>query len=127
MKLFFIAVGFLMGIGISIAGYVHATQIKVSLCHATGSSSNPWVVIQVDASAQQTHLDDGDKVYSGPVKDNGHPDQKEGDEWCNQTLPNPNPSPTPSPEPKPTTPATTPTEGGEAIPAALPNVGAKGQ
>ena len=60
---------------------------KVNVCHKTNSGANPWVVQEVNANQLQSHLDNGDFLYEGPLKDNGHPDQKAADDWCNANIP----------------------------------------
>lgn len=74
---------------------------KVNVCHQTSSEGNPWVVQEVNANELQSHLDNGDFLYAGPLKENGHPDQKEADEWCEANHPTPSPTPSPSVTPEP--------------------------
>lgn len=62
-------------------------QDKVNLCHKTHSETNPYVVQSVNANEVESHIGNGDFLYNGPLKDNGHPDQKAGDVWCNNNQP----------------------------------------
>jgi hypothetical protein len=68
---------------------VLATQPeKVNVCHQTSSENNPWVAQRINANELQSHLDNGDFLYAGPVKQNGQP-TNDGDEWCEEHAPQP--------------------------------------
>lgn len=62
---------------------------KVNVCHTTDSQENPWNAIEINESALQSHLDHGDFLYEGPVKDNGKPNNGDGqaDQWCENNAP----------------------------------------
>ena len=62
---------------------------KVNICHSTSSEQNPWNAIQVDEDALPAHYEHGDFLYEGPVKDNGKPDNDDGqaDQWCEENAP----------------------------------------
>ncbi|SRR5260221_163813 len=55
---------------------------KVYLCHQTDSETHAWVVQSVNANEVQSHEANGDFLFNGPTKSNGHPDNKLGPEWC---------------------------------------------
>lgn len=102
-----------------------AANDRLPVCHKTSSGVNPWEAQLVDANQLQSHLDNGDFMYTGPVKDNGQP-TSDGNTWCNDnapTTPTPSTSPTvtvtPSIDPSPTaTPSADPT----ATPSAEPTI-----
>lgn len=74
-------------IGMVFFGKAGATyQEKVNICHRTESENNPWNAIRINQSALETHLEHGDFLYEGPVKENGHP-TNDGDEWCEENEP----------------------------------------
>jgi hypothetical protein len=87
-----------------------AESEKVTICHATGSEKNPFVVITVSATAgdldgeffdfdKNGHLDQTGNPLSGHEEDffvEGDIPKSE----CSQ--PSPTPTPTPSPSPSPT-------------------------
>lgn len=88
-KLTILTLGIVLGLMAS--GVAYAVQDEhqhVYLCHKTHSESNPWVVQQVNANEEQSHLDNGDFVYLGDFKDNGHP-VKDAKEWCAGHVPVP--------------------------------------
>ncbi len=75
-------------VGLGIPALVSASPApKTDVCHKTNSKSNPFVVQQVNANQLQSHLSNGDFIYNGPLKTNGHPDQKTGSEWCENNQP----------------------------------------
>ena len=51
--------GLLAGIGLAKVAAAD-TSSKITLCHQTGSASNPWVLITVAQPAATTHLANGD-------------------------------------------------------------------
>lgn len=96
MKKQFLIVALLFGVLLFSVGVVHATgrpadpgkddtpkEEKVLLCHKTKADKNPWVVQEVKANEEQSHLDNGDKLYKGPVDEKG----KGSDAWCNEQNP----------------------------------------
>lgn len=125
MKYLLVALGFLMGIGLAIGGFVHATQPKITICHATSSEENPWVRIVVSENATGGHFENNGTPKAG------HEDDVllQGDVDCpTSPAPQPSPEPSPGPTPEPTpAPNPSPTEGGEATPVTLPQVGADGK
>jgi hypothetical protein len=89
---------------------------KVSICHATGSAANPFVVITVSVSsgdltgalAKSGHFDPNGNPESGHEEDFFVEGKISKDECVRPTpTPTPTPSPTPSPSPAPT-PSPTP-------------------
>jgi hypothetical protein len=79
-----------LALGVAMPAVVSAKNDKpekVNLCHQTGSEKNPFVVQSVNANQVESHLGNGDFLYNGPLKDNGHPDQKAGKEWCENNQP----------------------------------------
>lgn len=67
---------------------------KVNICHETSSEQNPWQAIQVAEQGWNGHSGhDDDFVYAGPTKENGKPDNKDGnaDEWCAGHVPTEDP------------------------------------
>ncbi len=42
------------------ASLAHAGQTRVTLCHATSSATNPYVLIKVAEPAYATHIEHGD-------------------------------------------------------------------
>jgi len=44
---------------------VNASEPKVTICHHTGSETNPLVMIEVSASALPAHLAHGDQSVDG--------------------------------------------------------------
>lgn len=80
---------------------------KRNICHKTSSPTHPWEAIRIDEASWPTHQTHGDFNYSGPLKQNGHPDDAHGadDTWCGQNSP----EPPESPPNTPTTPQTTDT------------------
>ncbi|HYK08618.1 MAG TPA: hypothetical protein VEW42_03935 [Candidatus Eisenbacteria bacterium] len=76
---------------------VSANNDKVNVCHLTGSQTNPFVAQSINANELQSHLDNGDFLYNGPLH-NALPDNKGGvaDDWCNNNIPS---AVTPSPSP----------------------------
>lgn len=82
---------------------VFATQNpKVNICHQTESENHPYNAIRVDDDGHWNGHDEheGDFLYEGPVRENGHP-TRNGDEWCEENVPEEEPTPTPSPTPEP--------------------------
>ncbi len=49
---------------------------KVTICHATGSSTNPWVVITVSEKSWPAHQAHGDKLWDGTSCDDSNPPTK---------------------------------------------------
>jgi len=94
---------------------------KTDLCHNTGSGSNPWVVQSVNANEVQSHIANGDFLYQGPYKSNGHPDNQDNADgiWCQQHSGTPSPTATATPTPTPT-PEDCHGEGEKACPTATP-------
>jgi hypothetical protein len=45
------------------ARQAEAKRTKTRICHQTGSSSNPWVVIDVSTAAYDAHIAHGDQPY----------------------------------------------------------------
>lgn len=84
---------------------------KDNVCHNTSSGTNPWVAQQVNANQLQSHLDNGDFLYLGPVDNDGKfIDKETGDQWCKDNVPTATPTPTPSASPTPdVSPTVTPT------------------
>lgn len=132
MKYLLIAVGFVMGVTLAIFGYVHASQDKVTICHATSSETNPWVRIVVSPNAIGGHFDnpgtpkaghEDDVLLQGDVACPGEPSPSPSTSPTASSTPSPSVSPEPSHSPEPT-----PTEGGDLthVPQTLPEVGASG-
>jgi hypothetical protein len=75
---------------------------KVYVCHATGSESNPYEVVEVDKDAwdehESAHSDhEDDFLYEGSAEN-----PKDDEEWCeNPTTPTATPTPTVSVTPTP--------------------------
>lgn len=61
-------------------------ETKVNICHKTESPGNPWNAIRINENALGEHFGHGDFLYEGPVKGNGHPENKDkaGDVWCGE-------------------------------------------
>jgi len=75
-------------VGLAIPAVASANPAaKTDVCHKTHSQTNPFVPQRVNANQLQSHLDNGDFLYYGPLKANGHPDQKTGSEWCENNQP----------------------------------------
>lgn len=53
---------------------------KVNLCHKTSSEENPWVVQEVSANEEQSHLDNGDFLYQGEFGIH----TQEARDWCSE-------------------------------------------
>jgi outer membrane biosynthesis protein TonB len=110
---------------IALIGPALATQPdpehKVQLCHRTASDTNPYVLIEVDEAAVDTHLHNG---QGHPAKENpdGSPRNDylyvKGEAECEPGDPEePEVTPTPTPEVTPTpTPEVTPTPTPEVTP-----------
>lgn len=94
---------------------------KVNVCHKTGSENNPWITQQVNANELQSHLDNGDFLYNGPVNpQNGQP-TNDGDQWCEDNIPQASPSPSPSPAVSPS-PSPLPSTSPDPSPTPSPSV-----
>lgn len=65
----------------------YSDATKMNICHKTASSTNPWEATRIDASSWTTHQGHGDFLYTGPTKPNGHPQQPDGDTWCEDHAP----------------------------------------
>lgn len=105
--------------GVAYASVVNNdNQDKINICHKTDSTKNPFIAIQIDKSALQTHLDHGDFKYLGLTDDKGKP-VKGGSDWCND----------PDNQPKPETPpvVTNPPTNTTPTITALPQVGGTGR
>jgi len=101
--LYGLVVGAVAAVVLLFATTVFATQNpKINICHATSSEENPYNAIRVDDDGHWNGHDDheGDFLYEGPVRENGHP-TRDGDEWCEEQGEDPSPTPTPSPSPTP--------------------------
>ncbi len=107
----------------------HADNDKVAVCHQTSSATNPWVTQLVNANQLQSHLDNGDFLYYGPVGNNGQPTSA-GNQWCvdhaiqptaTPTVAQPTATPTPgvtaTPTPTGVQPTATPTPTGVQVTA----------
>ncbi len=132
MKLHKIALSALAASTLLVGGFAAATNHpqtdkKVALCHKTSSEQNPWVIQEVNANEVKSHLDNGDKYYTGSF--NIHSDQAK--HWC-KPKESPGPTPTVTPEVTPT-PTATPTASPSAsptptvVPLKLPAVGGTGK
>lgn len=105
---------------------------KVQLCHRTSSDSNPYVLIEIDQSAVDTHLNNG---QGHPAKTNedgsprndflyvkGEAECEPGDEPGEEPEATPEATPTPTPEATPTpTPEATPSPTPEATATPTPS------
>lgn len=79
---------------------------KVTICHATSSSTNPWVRTVVDEHATAGHFDNNGTPLAGHEGDV----LLQGDVDCPTVNPTPSPSVSPTPTPSPyVTPSPTPT------------------
>ncbi len=74
-------------------GVFAQNEEKVNVCHLTSSEENPWVVQSVNANQLQSHLDNGDFLYNGPVDDDGKPLKDVDGIWCAENVPDPAPEP----------------------------------
>lgn len=110
---------------------VNSTPRKITICHHTGSESNPIVTITIDESALSAHLSHGDSVGECPIstptptktptstptpcpptatptsQPTSTPTPKPTESPSN--TPTPLPTTTPTPQPTPTEPPATPT------------------
>ena len=61
---------------------------KINICHKTQSEHNPYNAIRVDDDGYWNghNEHEGDFLYEGPVRENGHP-TRDGDEWCEENVP----------------------------------------
>ena len=99
---------------------VSANQDKVALCHHTESETNEWVVQEVNANEVQSHLDNGDKLYTADFDIHS----QEAKDWCAGITPTVTPEITPdvteTPEASPTAevtvePTTPPSPHGDGL------------
>jgi len=80
----------ILGFG-GVAAANATTQQKITVCHATGSKSNPYTVITVDANGY-LNGHPTDFLYTGPVDIHGHTSAS----WCVDHKPQPTPTPIPT-------------------------------
>lgn len=89
---------------------------KICICHATGSTTNPNVFIEVDKNAEQAHANHQDHRDIIGVKSAADCPKAV---VSPKTTPIPAPKPTPAPTPKPTpTPTSTTSSKGSVLGAA---------
>lgn len=91
---------------------------KVTICHATGSASNPYTRIVVDEHAIGGHF------YNNGTPKSGHEDDLllQGEVNCPNPSPSPSPTPTPVASPTPTpTPRPTPSPTPAVSPSPTPS------
>lgn len=100
---------------------------KIKVCHATGSSSNPYVLIEVSYNGvKHGHEDHKDDIIPAPYKGCPKPESSPSPKPSYSPKPSPSPSPSVSPSPSPTpsptpTPTPTPTPSSSASPKPSPS------
>lgn len=74
---------------------------EFNVCHLTNSQNNSWVTQQVNANQLQSHLANGDFLYNGPLKSNGHPENANNVDsiWCANHVPTATATATATPTP----------------------------
>ena len=84
-------------------------ESKVDICHATNSANNPFVMISVDASAVDAHMEHGDRYPLNGGCDFSAPTEEPTPEVTPTEEPTPEVTPTEEPTPE-VTPTEEPTE-----------------